>query len=88
MDQKYYKQAKEERKEKLMSIYHNYPLLGGQNMSKDLKAKSGCWIRCLGHNILYNKFEQFILIYESMSTIKSDLGTEFRNQIVEGLCKL
>lgn len=32
-------------------------------------------------------FENFILVYGKMGTIKSDLGTEFKNEIVRELCK-
>lgn len=33
-------------------------------------------------------FENFILVYGRMNTIKSDLGTEFKNEIFTELCKL
>lgn len=32
-------------------------------------------------------FDNFILIYGPMKTIKSDLGTEYKNQIMQELCK-
>lgn len=33
-------------------------------------------------------FEKFVLIYGAMNTIKSDLGTEFKNQVLTELCDL
>lgn len=33
-------------------------------------------------------FDNFILIYGPMKTIKTDLGTEYRNQIMQELCKV
>ena len=33
-------------------------------------------------------FENFILIYGSMNSIKSDLGTEFKNNVLKELCQL
>lgn len=33
-------------------------------------------------------FENFIMVYGSMNALKSDLGTEFKNEVITELCKL